>query len=86
MLIINLMGFHLYYYSTGQLRQHIEFKNKRLWNVLAYYTQDGKELDAGNFCDGEGQVNIYSMNGRLIQIKDFSKGKIHKVITIAPDE
>ncbi|MBC8172720.1 MAG: hypothetical protein H7X71_02340 [Chitinophagales bacterium] len=77
-------GNHFYYYTNGQLRECMEFENDRLLNVLAYYDQEGNALEVGNFCDGEGMVNIYSMNGRIIQRKLFHKGKVKKVFAV-PD-
>ncbi|MBC8047856.1 MAG: hypothetical protein H7Y00_13745 [Fimbriimonadaceae bacterium] len=75
-------GYHFYYYANGQMRQCLEFKNNRLENVVAYYDQDGNALDVGSFCDGEGTVNIYSMNGKIIQYKTFHRGKVKKVFGI----
>ena len=79
-------NYHYYFYSNGQLRELVEFDKGKFMNVLAYYDEDGNPLDPGNFCDGEGSVNIYSMNGKLIQIKVFHKGKIKKIITISAPE
>ncbi|MFN0274571.1 MAG: toxin-antitoxin system YwqK family antitoxin, partial [Chitinophagales bacterium] len=72
-------GLHFYFYANGQLRQCMEFDNNRLMNVLAYYDAVGNPLDTGDFCDGEGLVNIYSMNGKLIQQKVFHNGKVYRV-------
>lgn len=76
-------GNHYYYYTNGQLRESLEFQKNKLQNVLAYYDQDGNPLDVGTFCDGNGLVNIYSMNGIIIQIKSFSKGKVKRVLSFS---
>lgn len=75
-------GLHFYYYANGQMRQCMQFEENRLQEVLAYYDADGNPLDTGNFCQGDGLVNIYSMNGILIQQKIFENGKVHEVISV----
>ena len=68
-------GNSLFYHNNGQLKNNIEFKNNRLWNVLAYYDQHGNILDPGSFCDGNGRLNVYSVTGKLIKIKTYKNGK-----------
>ena len=43
--------------------------------VLAYYDDNGNPLDAGELCDGNGDVNVYSMNGSLYKDQDLQEGK-----------
>lgn len=78
-------GFHFYYYKNGQMRECLEFDEDHLMNVQAYYDADGNPLDTGNFCDGEGILNIYSMYGKLIQQKIFHKGKVAHVKSITAE-
>jgi len=68
-------GNSLFYHNNGQLKNNIEFNNGKLWNVLAYYDQNGNILDPGNFCDGTGQLKVYSITGKLIKIKNYKNGK-----------
>lgn len=77
-----LHGYTYFYYSNGQLRQTVEYNHGKLWNVLVYFDQDGSVLDAGNFKDGNGTLNVYSMNGKIIQQKVFVNGKLKKKITV----
>lgn len=79
-------GLHFYYYNNGQMRECLEYSDDRLQNVQAYYDMNGNALDGGSFCNAEGIVNIYSMNGKLIQIKKFHKGKVKKVLNITAGE
>ena len=74
-----LHGSHLVYYNNGQLRQHIWYENGRMQEVLAYYDDSGNPLDPGELCDGNGDVNVYSMNGSLYKIKTYRKGKARKL-------
>lgn len=68
-------GLSSFYHNNGQLKNTIEFKNDKLWNVVAYFDQNGNILDPGNFCDGNGQVNVYSVTGKLIKIKTYKNGR-----------
>ncbi len=68
-------GFSSFYHNNGQLKNTIEFKNDKLWNVVAYYDQNGNILNPGNFCDGTGEVNVYSVTGKLIKIKTYKNGR-----------
>lgn len=69
---------HYFYYGNRQLRQIVQYDHGKLMNILAYYDQDGNILDPGTLKGGEGKINVYSMNGRLIQIKEIHKGKVKK--------
>lgn len=75
----HLQGSSLFYYNDGTLKNHLEYKKSRLWNVHAYYDQNGKILDQGDFCDGEGTLNVYAANGVMIKKKLYHKGKVRKV-------
>lgn len=79
-------GSFYFYYANGQMRQHAYYAKGRFMEVLAYYDQDGNIMDAGTLCDGEGTANVYSLEGVLIQIKSFSKGKIRKTVTVGESE
>lgn len=65
----------LFFHNNGMLKNSIEYKDGKLWNILAYYDQYGNVLDQGNFCDGTGTVNVYAVNGRLINIKEYKNGR-----------
>lgn len=75
-----LNGNSYFYHNDGSLKNCIEYKNDRLWNILAYYDLNGNILDQGNFCDGDGIVNVYATNGKIIKIKWYKSGKTIKEI------
>jgi len=79
-------GYCHYYYSNGQLRQNIEYSKGRLMNIIAYYDQDGNIVDIGDFCDGSGNMNVYAMNGKLIQERIYENGKMKKKIELSREE
>jgi hypothetical protein len=39
----------------------------------------------GDFKDGTGTVNVYSMNGKLIQQKIMEKGRVKKKMKVEGD-
>ncbi len=71
-----LNGNSIFYHNNGQLKHNLEYNDGKLWNVHAYYDQNGNPLDIGNFCEGDGVVNVYSATGKIIKIKVYRKGKV----------
>jgi antitoxin component YwqK of YwqJK toxin-antitoxin module len=80
-----LDGYTFFYYSNGQLRQQIEYRDGKLWNILSSFDQDGNAMPIGDFKDGTGTVNVYSMNGKLIQQKQMEKGRVKKKMRVLGD-
>ncbi len=73
-----LNGISLFYYNDGRLKHSLEYVNGKLWNINAYYDQNGNVLDPGTFCDGTGLVYVYASNGKLIKMKWYKDGKVQK--------
>ena len=73
-----LNGTSAFFYNDGQIKNSLEYIDDKLWNINAYYDQNGQILDQGNFCDGNGYVNVYASNGKLIKMKWFKNGKLKK--------
>lgn len=80
-----LDGYTYFYYSNGQLRQQIEYNNGKLWNILSSFDQEGNPMMIGDIKDGTGTVNVYSMNGKLIQQKIMEKGRVKKKMKVEGD-
>lgn len=78
-----LNGSAYFFHNNGMLKQHLEYRDGRLYNIVAYYDQDGRILDAGTFCNGEGIVNVYSANGKLIKMHTYTNGKAKHQATIS---
>lgn len=81
-----LHGVSYFYHNNGQLKNNLEYNDGKLWNILAYYDQNGNPLDAGNFCDGNGTVLVYSTTGKLIKVKLYKNGKEKSSNTIRSGE
>ena len=71
-------GEHYAFYDNGQLRSKILWEEGRLVDVLGLYDQEGNSLETGSIVNGSGTVNVYSMNGELIEVRTFNKGKRKK--------
>ena len=70
-----LDGSSYFYFNDGSLKNHLEYHNNRLVNVHAYYDQQGHILDPGDFCDGNGVLNVYAANGVMVKKKYYMGGK-----------
>ena len=73
-----LNGNSLFYYNDGTIKHCLEYQKGRLWNVNAYYDQNGVILDQGDLCDGTGVVNVYATNGKIIKKKWYKNGRLTK--------
>lgn len=73
-----LDGVSMFYYNDGTLKHCLEYVEGRLWNVNAYYDQNGNILDQGDFCNGTGMVNVYATNGKIIKTKWYKNGRLLK--------
>jgi antitoxin component YwqK of YwqJK toxin-antitoxin module len=69
---------HRGYYSNGQIRYEMIFENGRLQNVTWYFDIQGNSLSIGSFVNGNGNLNIYSINGKLIKVNTYKDGKKKK--------
>ncbi|HNE47524.1 MAG TPA: hypothetical protein PLM27_15220 [Chitinophagales bacterium] len=76
-------GNSLFYYNDGTFRYHLEYREGLLWNALATYDQQGNITDPGDFCDGNGTLNIYAANGVLLKQRIYVDGKVKRTINIA---
>ncbi len=81
-----LNGISIFYHNNGQLKHSLEYIDGRLWNVVAYFDQNGNPLEAGNFCDGNGTLNVYSSTGKLIRIKVYRNGKVKHSFDVKEEE
>ncbi len=70
-----LNGNSFFYHNDGSLKNCIEYKQGKLWNINAYYDQSGNVLDQGTICDGTGMVYVYAANGKLINTTFYKSGK-----------
>ncbi len=70
-----LNGNSYFYHNDGSLKNSIEYNNGKLWNINAYYDQNGNSLDQGTICDGTGMVYVYASTGKLINMRWYKAGK-----------
>jgi len=70
-----LNGNSYFYHNDGRLKNSIEYNKGELWNINAYYDQNGNILDQGTICDGTGMVYVYASTGKLISMRWYTAGK-----------
>lgn len=63
------------YYDNGQLKKEQVWKDNKLMEVLSYFDQNGKALDAGTLKSGNGVVNEYDAENRLISAIQYNYGE-----------
>ncbi len=65
-----------YYYESGQLWVHKEYKDGRYYNILELYDSSGNPLDHGTLKDGTGTVKYYTEDAKVYFIRTFEDGRI----------
>lgn len=76
-----LEGQSNFYYNSGTLKYTLEYHNNRIWNILAYYDQQGQALFPGDFSNGSGTMYVYAANGILLKKKIYRNGRLIKNCT-----
>lgn len=66
---------HYTYYSEGQLRSRLLYKEGKLMEVLELNDEQGNPLEKGTINKGEGTVFVYSLSGEKIAIYEYRNGK-----------
>ncbi len=68
-------GAYRYYYESGQVWIEMEYKDDKAWNVIANYSIQGEERDAGTLRNGNGTVIYYNLDGTVREIANFIGGE-----------
>ena len=63
--------------AKGQLMVEIIYKNNLIWNVKKIFDENGNPLKKGTFKNGNGQLNIYRSNGKLLRTIEIKDGKLN---------
>ena len=70
-------GFYKFYLENGQLVEHREFKNGKIWNVINIYDSLGNTItNKGTIVNGNGTTHNY-FNGHLMTICTYKNGVQH---------
>jgi len=70
-------GFYKFYHENGQLIEHREFKEGRIWNVINIYDTIGNLIEnKGTLKNGNGTIHNH-FNGYLITIFTYKNGIRH---------
>lgn len=65
-----------YYYESGQLWVHREYKDGKIYNIKELYDSSGVPLDSGTLKNGTGTVKYYTENAQVYLIRTFEQGRV----------
>ncbi|NQX98414.1 MAG: hypothetical protein HRT73_11130 [Flavobacteriales bacterium] len=70
-------GYHKFYLENGQIVEHREYHNDKLWNVINIYDSTGGVIsNKGTLKDGNGTTNNY-FEGTLMATCSYKDGILH---------
>lgn len=70
-------GFYKFYYENGQLAEHREYKDGKIWNVINIYDSLGNVItNKGTLNNGSGTTHNY-FDGHLMAICTYKDGVRH---------
>lgn len=67
-----------FYYDNGSLWSERLYKYGRLVKIVSNIDINGIPLKLGTFENGNGTINIYDKNGKLVEIEYYKSGKLKK--------
>lgn len=71
----NLVGVPKWYFSNGQLQTERQWNDEgKLIEIISCYDGKGKELEKGTLTNGNGSMNLYDIDGNLIDIAQYKNG------------
>ena len=63
-----------YYYKIGKLKSLFLFQDDKKMDIISVYDGKGNVLDKGTLVNGNGTVNYYNVEGKLIYIETYVDG------------
>lgn len=64
-----------YYYDNGQLKKEEVWAEGNVVEVVSYFDANGKPLNKGTLKNGNGTLNEYDANGKLISSLEYNYGE-----------
>lgn len=74
-----LSGAYKYFHDNGQLWTERTYKEGKLFEVKSNYNKNGKKNNPGTVKNGNGKLNIYDADGKLIEVVEYVDGQEKKV-------
>lgn len=71
-------GKHVYKYPNGNIWSECVFNSGFPWSVISNFDIQGNEQDKGSLTNGNGSLNRYDKEGKLIQKMEFKDGVLVK--------
>lgn len=72
-------GIYEYYYPSGKIWTKKNYEHGKLMDVLVLKSEGGKNLDVGSFYQGNGELNIYNIEGDFIEQATYVNGKLTSI-------
>ncbi len=67
-------GVYKEYYPNGRLKNELEYKSGRLWNVVSQFDSSGNRLTQSRISNGKGMFVVYSENGNPLVEVEMEEG------------
>ena len=71
-------GEWIYYHKNGKLYKTALFSYGGLTDIINCFDGQGNPLNKGTFINGEGEVNEFDVNGKLIKTDTYKEGVLVK--------
>jgi len=75
-------GNHKYYHSNGRLWTEVEMNSGKPWTIISNYDKNGRTKDKGNLKNGNGVMNRYDEDGKLIARDHYKNGELIKEVVV----
>jgi cytochrome c biogenesis protein CcmG/thiol:disulfide interchange protein DsbE len=72
-----LNGKYSNFYSSGQLRYEIIYKDALKWEAVSAYKETGEKLPTGTLKNGSGTLISYYLGGNKSSVESFKNGILH---------
>lgn len=67
-------GKSITYYDNGQVSGEIIYKNDAPYEAISVFAKDGRPLEKGSLKEGNGTLNQYDDNGKLLRVEHYKNG------------
>ena len=70
-----LIGQWNWYHTNGKIYTERLYTDGKLMNIINCFDGNGKQLEKGTLQDGDGTLNMYDIEGKLLEVQNFKNGK-----------
>tara|TARA_R110000868_G_scaffold403248_1_gene680332 strand:+ start:4122 stop:4676 length:555 start_codon:yes stop_codon:yes gene_type:complete len=70
------IGKWIWYHTNGKLYTERLWENGKLLEIISCLDGNGNQLDKGSIINGTGTMNLYDMDGNLIEALEYKNGEL----------